>query len=455
MDDRELRSWIETTTGRTVREVERMGYGASRATFIVAMADGGDLVARVDTGDGPMAATELSLGREAEVYRALADTPVRIPAMHGVAPDGRVLLAERAPGTHVIDDLPEGERHAVLDDYIDALADLHLVAAASLDLPSYRRPVDAPDHARQELDLWGTILETRTTKPWPLAHYTRAVLHQCAPTTVARTVLCHGDVGPGNFLHDSGRVTALLDWEFSHLGDPMDDLGWWVFRGHDMAGGCGDLAAQLARWSARTGLPVDSASIEYYRAFVMFRWLVSVAATLDRGGSGIDRSVHFALVPILAVRLPQALATLVGTTLPPPPATPDDAPGPAADVLAALAADLTEVILPGVESPEAQRRARAALLYVSHLMALDRLGPALAEAELDDLAEVLGHRPATAAEGHAELAASIREAIEPPDLAGPDLLGYFWRAGHRQIALWPLAAPKALSPATSIPGSLP
>ena len=194
-------------------------------------------------------------------------------------------------------------------------------------------PSTRPDHARQELDLWGTILETRTTRPWPLAHYTRAVLHQCAPTAVARTVLCHGDVGPGNFLHDGGRVTALLDWEFSHLGDPMDDLGWWVFRGHDMAGGCGDLAAQLARWSARTGLPVDSGSIEYYRAFVMFRWLVSVAATLDRGGSGIDRSVHFALVPILAVRLPQALATLVGTTLPPPPATPDDSPGPGADVL--------------------------------------------------------------------------------------------------------------------------
>ena len=98
MDDRELRSWIETTTGRTVRDVERMGYGASRATFIVTMAEGGDLVARVDTGDGPMAATELSLGREAEVYRALAGTSVRIPALHGVAPDGRVLLAERAAG---------------------------------------------------------------------------------------------------------------------------------------------------------------------------------------------------------------------------------------------------------------------------------------------------------------------------------------------------------------------
>ena len=153
MDDRELRSWIETTTGRTIREVERMGYGASRATFIVTMAEGADLVARVDTGDGPMAATELSLGREAEVYRALAGTSVRIPALHGVSPDGRVLLAERAAGTHIIDDLPDDERHAVLDDYIDALADLHLVAAGSLDLPSYRRPVDAPDHARQELDV--------------------------------------------------------------------------------------------------------------------------------------------------------------------------------------------------------------------------------------------------------------------------------------------------------------
>ena len=160
----------------------------------------------------------------------------------------------------------------------------------------------------EELDLWLEILESRTTGAWPLAHFAFRVLRQCAPNHVARTVLCHGD--------DGTRVTALLDWEFSHVGDPMDDLAWWVFRGHDMSGGCGDLGAQLGRWQSRTGLTVDSSSIEYYRAVVIVRWLVCVASALDRGGPTMDRSTYFSLLPVLTVRLSRSLATLLAVSLP-------------------------------------------------------------------------------------------------------------------------------------------
>ena len=113
-------------------------------------------------------------------------------------------------------------------------------------------------------------------------------------------------------------MTALLDWEFCHLGDPMDDLGGWLFRGYDMAAWQGDLGAQLRRWSDRTGVAVDRRSVEYYRAVTMVRWLVSVATTIENGGSGMDRSVHYALVPVLSVRLPRALATLLDVDLPAP-----------------------------------------------------------------------------------------------------------------------------------------
>ena len=174
------------------------------------------------------------------------------PTTARVAPDGTVLLTDRAPGTHEVNALPSAERHAVYDDYLDAVADLHDVDTTALDLPAsapHRRPLSRPQRARPV----GRHPRCTTRRPWPLARYTLAVLRELAPTVVDRTVLCHGDVGPGNFLHEGGRVTALLDWEFAHLGDPMDDLGWWVFRGHDMRGDCGDLGAQLARWSARPG----------------------------------------------------------------------------------------------------------------------------------------------------------------------------------------------------------
>lgn len=55
------------------------------------------------------------------------------------------------------------------------------------------------------------------------------------PST-AGTVLVHGDFGPNNILFDpeSFAVTALLDWEFARVGQPVEDLAWceWIVRMH-------------------------------------------------------------------------------------------------------------------------------------------------------------------------------------------------------------------------------
>jgi tRNA A-37 threonylcarbamoyl transferase component Bud32 len=48
--------------------------------------------------------------------------------------------------------------------------------------------------------------------------------------------LVHGDYGPQNLLLDvaAWEVSAVLDWEFAHDGDPVDDLAWaeWIVRMH-------------------------------------------------------------------------------------------------------------------------------------------------------------------------------------------------------------------------------
>lgn len=49
-------------------------------------------------------------------------------------------------------------------------------------------------------------------------------------------VLVHGDYGPQNVLLDpaSLEITAVLDWEWAHAGDPVEDLAWceWILRMH-------------------------------------------------------------------------------------------------------------------------------------------------------------------------------------------------------------------------------
>jgi aminoglycoside phosphotransferase (APT) family kinase protein len=38
--------------------------------------------------------------------------------------------------------------------------------------------------------------------------------------------LVHGDIGFHNLLMHEGQVTAVLDWEFNHFGDPAEDVSY-------------------------------------------------------------------------------------------------------------------------------------------------------------------------------------------------------------------------------------
>jgi len=64
-------------------------------------------------------------------------------------------------------------------------------------------------------------------------------LQQVSPSTVPGLagdgpVLVHGDFGPQNVLIEDNRITALVDWEFAHIGQPVEDLAWaeWIVRTH-------------------------------------------------------------------------------------------------------------------------------------------------------------------------------------------------------------------------------
>ena len=55
-------------------------------------------------------------------------------------------------------------------------------------------------------------------------------------TQDAGKVLVHGDFGPNNVLLNpvTFQATAVVDWEFAHLGDRVEDLAWceWIVRMH-------------------------------------------------------------------------------------------------------------------------------------------------------------------------------------------------------------------------------
>jgi aminoglycoside phosphotransferase (APT) family kinase protein len=65
-----------------------------------------------------------------------------------------------------------------------------------------------------------------TSRPRPLDALLFAWLRQLARDHDVRPALLHGDPGFHNLLVHEGRVSALLDWERSLVGDPAQDLAY-------------------------------------------------------------------------------------------------------------------------------------------------------------------------------------------------------------------------------------
>jgi hypothetical protein len=74
--------------------------------------------------------------------------------------------------------------------------------------------------AAAELDRWEGELRRVALEPVPeLELVLRWLRERVRPS--ARTVLVHGDFKPGNALLVGERISAMLDWETAHLGDPL------------------------------------------------------------------------------------------------------------------------------------------------------------------------------------------------------------------------------------------
>ena len=96
-------------------------------------------------------------------------------------------------------------------------------------------------------------------------------------------MLVQGDTGPGNFVFENGKVTGIVDWEFAHIGDPMDDWAWLDMRMPDA-----DLTELQDRYSRATGIAIDHERIRYYRAAVDYRCAVTTSLAVSRGGGARD-----------------------------------------------------------------------------------------------------------------------------------------------------------------------
>ncbi len=302
----------------TIESLARESGGASRQTWTFdAMVDGErhTLVLRRDPptigqagGKPDRPATGLDRATEFRVLAAAFKAGVRAPeVLFELSPQdglGEGFVMRRIGGTAIARKLLRDPPYAAARTLIarqlgEILARIHAVDLVDLPPLAHREAADHIAGMRRALDA--------LSQPQPVFELALSWLDRRRPPPIARPLLVHGDYRTGNYLADESGVTAILDWEGAHLGDPIEDLGWlcvksWRFGAVDKpAGGFGSREELWQAYERAGGVKVDPARAHWWEVFGTVRWGIICHQQAWRHLGGAVKSMELASIGRRAV----------------------------------------------------------------------------------------------------------------------------------------------------------
>ena len=318
-----LEAWLAETFQADrvgIARLERLGGGAIQENLLLDVAvEGGpqggrcELVLRTDAPSG--VAESRPRSEEYAIIRAAHSAGVPVPEPLGLEPAGQVLgkpfyvmrkVTGEARGIRLVRDPLVAERAGeIAGDLARALASLHhlrppLPSLAFIEVPSGPLLHRRLDDLRRGFDA--------LAEPQPVFEWGLRWLERHGPKSY-HPVLIHADLRTGNYLVHEGHVTAILDWEFARLSDPLEDLGWllarcWRVGRYDRhCGGIASRAALLDAYDEASDSPVDRAAVRAWELFATIRWGMIALQQAQRHFSGAESSLELGLtahvVPVL------------------------------------------------------------------------------------------------------------------------------------------------------------
>ncbi len=402
-DQQALFAWVANVCRGEVISTEQASGGNRRQSWAVDVrtADGNihEYFLRHDPRAVVVGVEPHTIDREADVYRAIAPIPVLAPRLIADNKALRAILTERAHGIaefrHSTDSVA---KQAVTTAFMTNLAALHRYDARQIDLDGGGNG-RIIDHVKRDVAIWRTMYE-EVGKPDPLLDLAFGWLDANMPNPDGPVVLVHGDAGPGNFLFDHDQLTALIDWEFAHLGDPLEDIAWFSKR--CVMEPVPDYFGALEIYERAAGQAIDRMRLRYHRVLVSTR--VSVIRHRNFAGEPAYAIVSRGLNRRLLVA---ALAAAGEVDLPQPepitaPATQQSA------YFEKVIDDLGKIVLPRSSDKRVIAVAKNSAKVIKYLKAIDQLGPSIEGAKLQALTHLLGTSPQSIAAGELDLSAAVR-----------------------------------------------
>ena len=295
-----LREWLGSRVDGAVEVALRAGpayNGYSHETLIFDATWGGrsrGLVARVEPSSHSIF-YEQDVGAEARVMQAMNRAGVLVPAVHWYEADPAWLgapfvvmdhVAGRIPadnppytfGGWLLEAMPE-EQASVWWTAMEAMAAVHRVDPATPGLEDLARPKGTPGADAELHYIRGYIDRVTESVAHPTMERALAWLEEHQPSD-EQIAVCWGDSRIGNQIFDGARCVALLDWEMAALGNPEQDLAWFLYFDRLFSEGLmiqrppgfPSYAETIARYRAITGYTTDN--LGFYELLASLRFAV-------------------------------------------------------------------------------------------------------------------------------------------------------------------------------------
>jgi len=252
--------WVERELGARIVSFERQARW--RPAFFLELDRDGERLSIYLRGErGELDHGVYSLEHESRVLQVLESEGLPVPHVYGFCPDPQAIVMDKSPGQANLSTCEDpDERVAVLDHYMDLLADMHSIDPKRFEEIGIDRPRGSEALGFCDLDRWEKSYRDGKNRPEPIIEFVTDWLRRNVPTQ-REEISCLA-VDSGQFLFDKGRVTAILDLELACLGDPAADLAG--MRGRNMAEPLGDLAPAFERYYARVGKRIPKEVLDYH-----------------------------------------------------------------------------------------------------------------------------------------------------------------------------------------------
>jgi aminoglycoside phosphotransferase (APT) family kinase protein len=236
---------------------------------------------------------------------------VPMPVFVGENSTGQTFtLLERVDGDTnprqlVTSDEYAGARRQLLLDLAKSVATIHTVAPSDVPEAQLRAAPAGEDPLLYEIGAQLAEYDRVKMNPHPLIEWALRWARREAerlPRREGAAMVVHGDLRIGNIMYDSRGLSAILDWEGVHVGEPEEDLSWfctkvWRFNRPDLeAGGLASREEWFQAYEAASGRKLDRERVRVWEVLQNARWaIICMMQSKEHLEGWIDSHEHGAI----------------------------------------------------------------------------------------------------------------------------------------------------------------